>query len=187
MPTIPALWPQLGVPQPQRGGSAPNLGLLSSQGPHDHREPASCLGPCPARRGDSRDFPICSCGARKPDGTGRGARLPASLHGDRPCGSGSPDWGRSPPSWGPRHWRPWGHQLSVRDGASDRGTGGWEHRFSSTFRPLRQEKPQTCGVSLPPTGKQKPVLRFPQCRVLESSRKVPQDRSHSRRQREDAW
>ena len=64
---------------------------------------------------------------------------------------------------------------------------GGRHRFSSTFRPLRQEKPQTCGVSLPPTGKQKPVLRFPQCRVLESSRKVPQDRSHSRRQREDAW
>lgn len=55
------------------------------------------------------------------------------------------------------------------------------HPFSSTFRRLGREKPQTCAASLPPTGKQRQVLRFPRCRVLESSRKGPQDRSRWRR------
>lgn len=109
---------------------------------------ATCLGPCPTRRGDSRDFPICSSGARNPDGTGHGARLPPHS-GDRPCGSEAPSWGRSPPSWGRRRRRPWGHELSVRGGTLlTEALECGRHPFSSTFRRLGREKPQTCaGVS----------------------------------------
>ena len=155
-------------------------------GPHDHGEPATCLGPCPTRRGDSRDFPIRSWEPATPTALGT-AHVSPPHSGDRPCGSEAPSRGRSPPSWGRRRRRPWGHQLSVRGGTSDRGTGVWEAPVLKHFRATRAEKPQTCAASLPPTGKQRQVLRFPRCRVLESSRKGPQDRSRWRRPREEEF
>ena len=76
---IPAVWLQPRVLQPQRaqlqrGGGHQTRAPVLGGGGCDHWEPRA-WGQVPQAR-TSRDFPICSWGARKPDGQGRGALLP---------------------------------------------------------------------------------------------------------------